>query len=346
MLLTLLAFVAVLAIVILSHEFGHFFTAKLSGVKVLEFGVGYPPKIFGIKRGGTLYSINWLPFGGFVKMMGEEDPKDEGSLAKKSHATRLLVLSAGSIMNALLPLFLFSIAFMLPHDAINGSVLINEVAEDSPAEEAGILAGDYVLEIDGHEINSNIDASRYIQLNLGNETEFLVKHETGVTETLTLTPRWKNPEDQGATGISIETVDYEIVKETEPFFSAIGKGITQTGETLVLFKNAILQLFAGQESFELTGPVGIAEMTGEFARAGISPLLEFTAFFSINLAIINLLPLPALDGGRIAFVLIEWVRRGKRVSPETEGKIHFVGFMLLIVIMIAVTFQDILRITG
>lgn len=346
MFLTLLAFVAVLAIVIIAHELGHFVTAKLSGVKVLEFGMGYPPRIFGIKRGGTIYSLNWLPFGGFVKMMGEEDPKDKGSLARKSHATRLLVLSAGSIMNALLPLLLFSIAFMLPHDAIHGSVLVNEVAEGSPAEEAGILAGDYILEIDGHEINSNIDASRYIQLNLGNETEFLVRHETGVTETVTLTPRWQNPEGQGATGVNIGTVDYEIVKESEPFFSAIGKGVTQTGETLVLFKNSILQLFAGQESFELAGPVGIAEMTGEFARAGVSPLLEFTAFFSINLAIINLLPLPALDGGRIAFVLVEWVRRGKRIAPETEGKIHFIGFMLLIGIMIAVTFQDIIRIAG
>jgi len=346
MLITILAFIAVLAIVVLAHEIGHFVTAKMAGVKVEEFGIGYPPRIYGKKRGETTYSINWLPVGGFVKMSGEEDPKKERSLASKGYGTRLLVLSSGSIMNALLPFLLISIALMIPHDAVIGSVKVNEVAPDSPAEAAGMLPDDLILEVDGREINSNIDVSRSIQLNLGNETVFLIEHTDGTTEEVLLTPRWKPPEGEGAAGISVETIDYEIVKESQPFWEAIPNGIGQTFEALVLFKNAILQLFTGSVEFDIAGPVGIAQISGEFAKAGISPFLEFTAFFSINLAILNILPLPALDGGRIAFVLVEWARRGKRISPKREGMVHAIGFMLLMAFLLAVTFQDILRITG
>jgi regulator of sigma E protease len=346
MFLTIGAFLLVLFIVVLAHEIGHYATAKLFGVRVLEFGFGYPPRIASVKYGDTDYSLNLLPLGGFVKLAGEEDPKAKDSLAGKGYGTRLLVLAAGSIMNALLPLLLFSIAYMVPHDMIEGSVLIDDVSANSPAAAAGILPGDTVLEVEGHQINSTNDIGRYIQLNLGNETAFLLERADGAIEEVMLVPRWDPPAEEGSAGVVVSNVDPVIVSESLPFFKAIGTGINQTGETMVLFKNALLGLVTGTAEFNIAGPVGIAELTGQFAEAGLSPLLEFTAFFSINLAIVNLLPLPALDGGRIAFVLVEWARRGKRVDPKTEGKIHLVGFLLLIGFMVAVTFQDIINIVS
>lgn len=346
MLIALVSFLAVIAVVIITHELGHFITAKASGVRVDEFGLGFPPRLFGIKRGQTLYSLNALPFGGFVKMAGEEDPKAADSLAGKSIATRLLVLSAGSLMNALLPLLLFSLAFMIPHDVVVGKTVVEEVAAGSPAEMAGFLPQDTIISVGGSEVNSRIDVSRYIQLNLGNEATFLVEHSDLSTEEVTLIPRWRPPEGEGAIGVTIGTVDASIVKKQQPFWEAIPSGVNECIETFVLFKNAILGLFIGTYEFEVGGPVAIAQISGEVAQAGISPLLQFTAFFSINLAIINLLPLPALDGGRIAFVLLEWVRRGKRISPQKEGRVHMIGFALLIGLMLAVTYQDIIRIIG
>jgi len=343
--LTILAFLGVLAIVIIAHELGHFATAKACGIKVEEFGIGYPPRIFGIKRGETVYSLNAIPLGGFTKMAGEEDPNVERSLASKGVGTRLLVLSAGSLMNAILPFLLLSIAFMVPHDVYIGDVVVEEVSENSPAEAVGITAGDIILTANGKTINNTGDLSRYIQLNLGGELDLLLEHSDGTTEEVTLSPRWRPPEGEGAIGAAVITEDPVIESQSEPFWRAIPLGIGQTIETMVLFKNAILSLFIGTaEIGGVAGPVGIAQITGEVAKAGISPLLEWTAFFSLNLAILNLLPLPALDGGRIAFVLLEWVRRGKRISPKREGLVHLVGFALLMAFILAVTFQDIMRI--
>jgi len=344
MLITIAAFLGVLAVLIIAHELGHFITAKASGVKVEEFGLGFPPRLLSIKLGETIYSLNAIPLGGFTRMAGEEDPKVERSLASKSIGTRLLVLSAGSIMNALLPILLFSIAFMIPHDIVIGQVVVEEVAENSPAAKAGIKAGDTIISINDKTLNNTQDLSRYIQLNLGNEITMLVKHSDLSQGKVLVTPRWKPPPEQGAIGVAVTTLEPTVVSQSEPFWQAIPLGVNQTIETLILFKNAILSLFIGTASLELTGPVGIAQITGEVAQAGISPLLEFTAFFSINLAILNILPLPALDGGRIAFVLLEWVRRGKRISPKKEGLAHLIGFAMLMGLILAITYQDIMRI--
>jgi regulator of sigma E protease len=343
--LTILAFLGVLAVVIVAHELGHFATAKACGIKVEEFGLGYPPRLFGIKRGETVYSLNIIPLGGFTKMAGEEDPNVERSLASKGVGTRLLVLSAGSLMNAILPFLLLSIAFIVPHDVWIGDVVVEEVSTNSPAELAGIEAGDIIISANGKEINNTSDLSRYIQLNLGGELDLLLEHSDGSQEEVTLSPRWRPPEGEGAIGAGVITKDPVVESQSEPFWRAIPLGIGQTVETMVLFKNAILSLFIGTADVGgVAGPVGIAQITGEVAKAGISPLLEWTAFFSLNLAILNLLPLPALDGGRIAFVLLEWVRRGKRISPKREGLVHFIGFALLMAFILAVTFQDIMRI--
>ena len=344
MLITIVAFLGVLVVIIIAHELGHFITAKASKVKVEEFGLGFPPRLFGIRRGETLYSLNAIPLGGFTKMAGEEDPKISRSLASKSTGTRLLVLSAGSLMNALLPLLLFSIALMVPHNLVVGQVMVKEVAPNSPAAMAGIEPGDMLVSLNEKPVHNISDLHRYTYLNLGKEASLLIQHSDATTEEVQIIPRWKPPEGQGAMGILVSLSNPTTVRQHEPFWRAIPMGVGECIETFFLFKNAILSLLTGATSMEIAGPVGIAQMTGEVAKAGISPLLEFAAFLSINLAIINMFPLPALDGGRIVFVLLEWVRRGKRISPKTEGFIHAIGFALLIAAMLAVTYQDILRI--
>mgnify|MGYP001117036187 CR=1 FL=1 len=344
MIITILAFLGVLVVLILAHELGHFATAKASGVRVDEFGLGFPPRLLSVRRGETLYSLNAIPLGGFVKMAGEEDPKVPRSLASKSIGIRLLVLSAGSLMNVLLPFLLLSIAFMVPHNIAVGSVVVEEVVMNSPAARAGIESGDMLLKINGKPVHNTGDLSRYIQLNLGKEITLLVEHSDSTTEDIQVIPRWKPPEGQGAIGIMVSMPNPTIIRQHYPFWKAIPLGVSECIETLVLFKNAILSLFIGAIPFQVAGPVGIAQITGEVARAGISPLLEFAAFLSINLAIINIFPLPALDGGRIAFILLEWVRRGKRVSAKTEGLVHFIGFALLMAVIMVITYQDIIRI--
>jgi len=344
MLLTIVAFIGVIVVLIVAHELGHFITAKASGVKVEEFGIGFPPRLLSVRRGETLYSLNAIPLGGFVKMAGEEDPKVPRSLASKSIGTRLLVLSAGPLMNALLPILLFSIAFMIPHDMVIGQVFVEEVAPNSPAAMAGIESGDMIISINGRTVNNTIDLSRYIHLNLGKDTTIVVKHSDSTAEDIQVIPRWKPPEGQGAIGIVVNTAYPTIVRQHYPFWRAIPMGASECIETFVLFKNGIISMIIGATPVAVAGPVGIAQITGEVAKAGISPLLEFAGFISINLAIINILPLPALDGGRIVFVLLEWVRRGKRVSPKTEGLVHFIGFAMLMALILLITYQDIIRI--
>ena len=346
MLITILAFLAVLVVLIIAHELGHFSTAKAFGVKVEEFGVGFPPRLLSFKKGETRYSLNVIPLGGFTKMVGEVDPSETRSLASKSIWVRILVLSAGSLMNFLLPLLLFSIAFMVPYNVLIGQVTVEEVLPNSPAAIAGLQPEDTIISINGKQLNSTLDLSREIQLNLGKESTMVISHSDSVTEEVQLTPRWRPPEGQGAIGILVKTANPTIVSQREPFWRAIPLGVKKCIETFVLFKNGILSLFIGTATFQVGGPVAIAQMTGEVARAGISPLLEFAAFLSINLAIINIFPLPALDGGRIIFVLLEWIRRGKRISPKIEGLIHGIGFALLIAAMLAVTYQDIIRIVS
>ena len=343
-LITLVAFLAVLIVLVLAHECGHFFTARATGVRVEEFGIGFPPRLISVKRGETRYSLNAMPLGGFVKLAGEEDPSVPGSLAGKSTWVRVLVLASGSVMNAILPILLFSVAFMIPHNVASGQVVVAEVIADSPAAQAGIVEGDAILMINENPVHNIGDVQRSIQLKLGQEIDITVEHGDATRETLQMIPRWRPPEGQGATGIVVKLTDADTVRQSYPFWKAIPMGVSECIETYVLFKNVIISMLIGSAPTVVGGPVAIAQISGEAARAGLSYLLEFAAFFSINLAIINIFPLPALDGGRIAFVLLEWLRRGKRVSPRIEGIVHTAGFFALIAAMAAITYQDIIRI--
>jgi regulator of sigma E protease len=344
MFVTILVFLALLIILVITHELGHFTAAKLTKVKVEEFGIGFPPKIFGIKRGETIYSINAIPLGGFTRLLGEEDPTMPGSLASKSIPARIFVLSAGSILNILLPILLFSISFMIPHDVTMEKVMIKDVADGSPAQAAGIEAGDRILSINGHQVKNRADVSYLLQLNLGSSTRIAIQEQDFSEKTITVTPRWNPPQGQGATGVTMASADSTTVTESTPFWQAIPDSITHSWEILVLFRNEITSWFFRGTVPQLAGPIAIAQLTGEVVKAGISPLLEVAALISINLGIFNLLPFPGLDGGRLIFVLLEWVRRGKRISPQKEGLVHLIGFIALILLILVISYFDVARI--
>jgi regulator of sigma E protease len=347
MLLTIVAGIVVLSVLVLVHELGHFIMAKATGCWVKEFGIGFPPRLYGKKFGDTIYSINWIPFGGFNAISGEVDPKEPRALAARSHIVRLLVLGGGMLMNLLLPFILLAVAYMVPHDIVKGQVVIQEISAGSPAELAGIKVGDTILSVNDKPVNSVRDLSREVQLHLGASVSIELQHADATIETVSVVPRWKPSEGQGAVGTASQTTNYSIVSESLPFWKAIPRGISDCWETLVLYKNGIIEMIIGAVPFVPTGPVGIVQVTGEVAHSGISPLLELTAFISIAIAITQLIPFPSLDGSRMLFVFVEWLRKGKRISPRVESIIHSVGFMILIALMLLITYQDIFRwITG
>jgi regulator of sigma E protease len=347
MLITLVSFFLILIVVILVHELGHFFTAKLFKVRVDEFGIFLPPRIFGFKKGETIYSLNWIPFGGFNKLAGEEDPAIPGGLAAKSIPVRLLVLSAGSIMNILLPVILLCIAFMIPHlesmpldTTAKSQVLVMEIVANSPASKTNIKVNDTILNANGQEVQNVMSFEAIVKANYGKEITVTVKHSDGNIEVVKVIPQANAPASQGATGLAITNA----VKKTDSFWAAIPDGIRSYWNMIVLFKDGIVGMIKGTVPVNVTGPVGLAQLTGEIVKTGIANLLSFAAVISLNLGIINIFPIPAMDGGRNVFVLLEWVRRGKRVSPKTEGLIHTIGFMLLMVLFVVISYHDILRI--
>jgi regulator of sigma E protease len=284
-----------------------------------------------------------------VKLLGEEDPKAAGSLAGKSIPVRLMTLGAGSLMNLLLPFVLLSIAFMLPHQTVagdifkdDGEVIVVEIAPNSPASEAGIKVNDTILSVNGERILNVGDYERLVDENLGKEITITIKHSDATTAEVILIPREQPPEGEGATGIAITTV----ITQSYPFWQAIPRGAAYYWDILALLKDSIVQSIKGTIPFEVTGPVGIAQVVGEVARTGISNLLILTSLISINLGIVNIFPIPAFDGGRIVFVLLEWLRHGKRVSPKTERLVHTIGFLILLALMLLITYRDIVRIVS
>ncbi|MFN3974503.1 MAG: M50 family metallopeptidase [Dehalococcoidia bacterium] len=365
--MTVALFLAILVLLILVHELGHFLTARAFGIRVLEFGFGYPPRLWGVRWGETLYSLNLLPLGGFVRLEGEERPTSPRSLASKGILTRFTVLVAGAGMNSLLPLFIFIALLMVPTYQVMGKVALVSVAPGSPAERAGLKPGDIILSVDGHPIHNNADLSTRVRLNLGRPTVWEVERPTylltqpfgGGSElggggtppiakverfTTLVTPRWRAPEGQGPTGVMVRILEPKVVKTSLPIWKAVPQGAVRLWEVLILFRNEILRAIIGASSLQFAGPIGIAQTTGEVARLGWVALLQWTALLSLNLAILNVLPIPMLDGGRLLFLGIEFVRRGKRVSPQREGLVHFIGFVVLMAFIAIVSYFDIVRI--
>jgi len=339
-----LIFIVILVSLVVAHELAHFVTAKLFGVHVLEFGVGFPPRIFAKRFGDTEYSLNWMPLGGFVRLLGEEDPTHPRSLASRPAWQRLIVLASGSVINLVLPIVLFAFAFTVPHEVSVGRAVISAVGANSPAAEAGLRSGDVILSIGGREARNTLDAGRFIRLNQGVPTDILVRRGTEEM-TFNVTPRWAPPANEGPTGIQIAPQTPFTETESLMPWESLPLGVRTTLDTMVLARNEILSWVKGGARPQVAGPVAIAQTTGEVAReGGLAPLLELSALLSINLGLLNLLPLPMLDGGRALFVVIEVLRRGRRVAPEKEAMVHLVGFVVFITLAVVVTFADISRI--
>ena len=516
--------VPMLLILVVVHEFGHYATARSLGVKVLEFGVGFPPRAFGIYTGNTkvlmdsstrfvnlqgpgdlrlgqvvkvhssedaagnlvarvidgseasrrskgqdsgeenspepsisdellkhdgkvkavepgggslaladmLYSVNWTPLGGFVRLAGENNPKVPRSLASKSTGARFLVLVAGPLMNAILPIVVFAILFMVPRDVTVAQVVVIEVNPDTAGAATGLEPGDVVVEADGKKIENRFDLDRSIFLNGGSTMEWLIIRE-GAEQAVSVKPRFERPpgrwvagigineiegrvvlqrvqadspaeaaglmpgdavlragaqdihqandlksaiqagqdssmewlvlrdgreqlvqvaprfDESGSsrwfTGISTALVDPRVEIRSEPIWKAVPHGFVSTWESLLLMKQAISGAVSKGSAPEFSGPIGIAQVTGEVTRdSGFIGWLTIALLLSINLAILNILPIPMLDGGRLVFVALEWLRRGKRVPPEKEGLVHLIGFVLLISAVVVISANDISRV--
>ncbi len=354
-LVTIIVFVVILGLLVFVHELGHFVAAKRSGMKVDEFGFGFPPKIFGIKRGDTVYSINLIPLGGFVKIVGENgESSDPQAFGHKPAWQRFIVLVAGVTMNVVLAWALISLALgigwptligedgKVPDNAKlnNVSVGILEVADNSPAKEAGLKPEDYILKIASEPIDTIQEAQELTKANADKPTIYTIGRGNDTFEK-TLTPRSNPPEGEGALGVALGSIG-EIVY---PWYQAPIKALSVTFNLVALtisaFYNLIAQAVQGQNVGQaLSGPVGIAVLTRDMTEMGFIYLLRFTALISINLAIINILPFPALDGGRVLFLLIEKIR-GRKMNEHAEAWANALGFMLLIGLMVVVTVLDV-----
>ena len=290
-----------------------------------------------------LYSLNWTPLGGFVRLAGENNPSVPRSLAGKGIGARAIVLSAGSFMNAILPIIIFTILFMIPQDKTFGNVVVTQVFPESPAQFVGIQSGDIILQADGDKVDNLNDLVRLINFNSGSEIQLVIER-AGTQIQMDITPRINPPAGQGPTGISIDLYNPTDKRVSHPPWTALYHGINDTWELLILLKREIFSWIAGYKSPEFSGPIGIAQVTGEVTQeGGYRGWLVLAILFSVNLAILNILPIPMLDGGRLLFVIIEWIRRGKRIPPEKENLAHLVGFAVLIVLIILISTNDINR---
>ena len=459
LLIALVSFIPMLLLLVVIHELGHFWSAKAFGIKVLEFGVGYPPRAFGIYAGRTatllasdttylngapgdirpgqvvrvlssetadgqliavcvelgvkdgkrgagswlaglgrfagfgggrdagaeqrparrsvddfqtdrflrhegrvrsvdggtlvladmLWSVNWLPLGGFVRLSGENNPAAPRSLARRSPGQRAIVLAAGSAMNAIFPVVAFAIMAMVPHtEMVGGTLEITAVSPESPAAAAGLLPGDRVVALDGTPLEEPELLALEVRLQAGSAMLWSVERD-GVGHTAEVTPRRDPPAGQGAVGIQYQIVDQEAVRVSEPPWTAVQTGFVRTGETLTLLWREVSGWFGGRGGVtgrgpELSGPIGIAQITGEVTRqGGLQGWTLVAILLSINLAILNILPIPMLDGGRLLFVFIEWVRGGKRIPSEKEGLVHLIGFVALLALIVVISANDIIR---
>ena len=338
-----LAMIAMVVALVVIHELGHFAVAKFFGVRVNEFGVGFPPKLFGWRKGETEYTFNAVPLGGFVRLEGEEDPTDPRSLASKSPGVRAAILVAGSFMNAVLAVAIFAALFMVPRDVTVGDVVVRDVSPNSPAAEAGIGPGDRIVAVDGQPVESTNQVSAGITRNLGSDLS-LTLESGGQARVISLIPRWRPPEGEGNVGVRLGLENERVESLSYYPWEAVGKGAAQVVEVVTLTWRSITHWLFRDAPAPFSGPVGIVSGSKEAVDiGGLDTLIPLAALLSISLAIFNILPIPALDGGRLLFVIIEMIRGGKKIPAEKERLVHMLGFALLITLVLMVSYNDIAR---
>ena len=444
---SILPFVFILLALVIVHEAGHYITAKIFGVKVLEAGIGFPPRVFGFRYRETDYTLNLLPLGAFVRLLGEEDPSDPQSLAAQPKWKRTVIIGAGAFMNLVLAIALFTAGLMIPHRISTGGARIGNVVPNSPAASADLRDGDQILKVNGRAVQSTQDASYLLRLYQGSNIDLTLKRtdprEGAQTIEKQVYSRW-NPgtykdecgvtQPQGPVGIQISPAVSSIIPttpaerakaetdartafqdyrndvatgspafcyagasfgfapisaaqcdalddqsradamalrnelfaesaspcfrfkppnaidvpskiEAQPFWEAIPHGTRLSWESLILARNQIWTWVRGFVSPQVTGPVGIAQATGEVVhQAGWLSLINFAALLSMNLAVLNVLPIPMFDGGRLVFILIEFLRRGRRIAPEKEALVHLTGLALILTLSVVITYFDVLRV--
>lgn len=455
---SLLPFIGILLTLLVVHEAAHYFTAKWFGVKVLEAGIGLPPKIWGFRWRDTDYTLNAFPFGAFVRMLGEEDPTDPASLAAQPKWKRTIIIGSGAFTNVVLAIAIFTVALMIPREVSDAGAVIGEVTENSPAANAqlrnadgdiigrGLEEGDEVIEVNGHDIDNTTDVVYRIRLAQGSDVDFKIRRTEDDTGpqiySATAYARWDPPSytdecglthSGGMTGIKLGPKrTYTVSREpgelaelerdskkayasfasdldkdlpacafspTEfgfraippatcaaldpdeqaaaralkrdsfplapgecyefrpgparevptkmvsyPLWEAAPRAVQSGFENLILTRNQVWKLMRGFDAEPLTGPVGIAHATGEIVdRAGWRYLIEFSGALSLGLGILNFLPIPMVDGGRLMFIFIEFLRRGKRIAPEKEALVHLVGFVGMITLFLVIGYFDAAR---
>ncbi|MBN2585083.1 RIP metalloprotease RseP [Patescibacteria group bacterium] len=357
MFVAIIAFIVVFTLVILVHELGHFYFAKRSGVRVEEFGFGMPPRIWGIKKNGTIYSINWIPFGGFVRLYGESANEKAGkhSLISKSPGARFWVMGGGILMNFALAWVLLMVGFWLsmppmigpvedyaPDTQVQGKVMVLQVADKSPAQAAQLQPGDYILSVDGVTANSPAEFKSLLADKSGNTVELQIERaneQIAVSVEPTVTPD----------GVVIGAwIDRAIQQVRYVWWQVPWIALQETWRIILVVVMAVVGLIyklftTASIPPELAGPVGIARITADLVQLGALRMLQFVIFLSINLGILNLVPFPGLDGGRLLFIGLEVVRGGKKISQRVEGVVHTIGFALLMLLILAVTYKDILK---
>lgn len=357
MLATIVIFVALLSVLVFVHEAGHFFAAIKSGVKVEEFGFGFPPRAWGVKRGGVLYSINWIPLGGFVRIKGEsgEDVDDPDSFAAKPIWKRAVILSAGVMMNIVLAWFLLSVGYLvgLPQiiegesrfrEVTNAELHVYDVMPGSPAAASGLRPGDTVVSVDDNNFTAAREVVAYTSARAGVPVTFAVtRGEENLPLVFSVTPAMMK--DAGRPGVGLALFETGFV--SFPWYLAPIEAAKTTASFLYQITASLFGFFrellvSRTVSQELSGPVGIAVLTGEVAALGFRYVIQFAALLSLNLAVINVLPLPALDGGRLAFLAVEAVRR-RAAGRTVEAWTHNLGFAALMLIVLAVTYQDLVK---
>ena len=434
---SIISFILILLPLVILHEFGHYFSAKFFKIKVLEFGFGFPPKLFSIwsskkliyfeksidnlesllntkifistefKNGKEFikeiyldrkssfasenesyevnvnevhdnyiqvkemqWSFNLLPLGGFVRPFGEDDSSHPDSFYVKNAFQRFVVLVSGVAINLLLPFIIFFFTSLLISEEIKSDLIIVDVSNESPAFNSGLKEGDKVVGINDDKIYNMNDLQRVLTSNLGKSIEITV--DRGVPNPFAksweqnfeynqnilnfiATPRWNPPEGEGALGISISVEKSEIIQVENGLIKSINNSYESVAQLVSLSMNSIKAIFNKSTNPQFSGPVavgpvGISQITGSVASSDltlnskIKVYAELISILSLSLGVINLLPIPALDGGRILFVLIEILRGGRKVPPDKERIVHSLGFMLMIFLLILVTFQDISRI--